>query len=56
MNKSGKFFIEYKKLIPPALPAVFETVRKYLFKQPVEGNLPVTGCLVSFEYGYCYNN
>ena len=39
-----------------ALTAVFETVRKHLFKQPVDGNLPATGCLISFEYGYCYND
>lgn len=38
------------------LPYVFETLRKHPIIQPVVGNLPVIGCLVSFEFGYCYNN
>ena len=33
----------------------FETGIKTPFKQPVVGIVPVTGCLVSFEYGYGYN-
>lgn len=33
----------------------FETGIKTPFKQPVFGIVPVTGCLVSFEYGYGYN-
>ncbi len=33
----------------------FETRIKTPFKQPVFGIVPVTGYLVSFEYGYGYN-
>ena len=34
----------------------FETGIKTPFKQPIADNLSVIGCLVSFEYEYCYNN
>ncbi len=44
-----------KKLLNPGLPPDFETGIKTPFKQPVVGIVPVTGCLVSFEYGYGYN-
>ena len=38
------------------LTIVFETIRKHPTLQPVDGIVPATGCLISFEYGYCYNN
>ncbi|CAI6222537.1 hypothetical protein NRS6120_01120 [Bacillus subtilis] len=38
------------------LTPVFETGIKTPFKQPIADNLSVIGCLVSFEYEYCYNN
>ena len=39
-----------------ALHYIFETLRKHLIFQPIVGNLPAIGCLVSFEYGYDYNS
>jgi len=44
-----------KKLLSLGLTPDFETGIKTPFKQPVVGIVPVTGCLVSFEYGYGYN-
>ncbi len=38
-----------------ALTNVFETGIKHPIMQPIDGNEPAIGCLVSFEYGYCYN-
>jgi len=37
------------------LTPVFETGIKTPFKRPVADIVQVTGCLVLFEYGHCYN-
>lgn len=37
------------------LTIAFETIRKHLIPQPVDGILPETGCLILFEYRYGYN-
>ena len=37
------------------LTTFFETIVKHLIKQRVAGIAPVIGCLISFEFGYCYN-
>lgn len=39
-----------------ALSILFETIRKHLIMQPVDGIVPMTGCLVSFESGYYYDS
>ena len=38
-----------------ALTTLFETGIKNPIMQPIDGIEPAIGCLVSFEYGYCYN-
>ena len=38
------------------LTIFFETIRKHPTLQLVAGILPATGCLILFEYRYCYNN
>jgi hypothetical protein len=38
-----------------ALTTLFETGIKHPIMQPIDGIEPAIGCLVSFEYGYCYN-
>lgn len=45
-----------KELVSKGLTPVFETGIKTPFKQPIADSLSVIGCLVSFEYEYCYNN
>ncbi|MDU0153100.1 hypothetical protein RUR28_00005, partial [Bacillus cabrialesii] len=45
-----------KKARVLGLTPVFETGIKTPFKQPIADSLSVIGCLVSFEYEYCYNN
>jgi|APAga8741243955_1050106.scaffolds.fasta_scaffold00388_7 hypothetical protein len=49
------YFNKQKRLLASGLTPEFETGVKTPFKQPVAGIVPVTGCLVSFEYGYGYN-
>ncbi|QCE20348.1 hypothetical protein SB21_19270 [Bacillus velezensis] len=41
---------------PVGTAPVFETGVKTPFKQPIADSLSVIGCLVWFEYEYCYNN
>ncbi|WP_413158259.1 helix-turn-helix domain-containing protein [Bacillus subtilis] len=56
---ASELFISEKTVrnhISNGLTPVFETGIKTPFKQPIADNLSVIGCLVSFEYEYCYNN
>ena len=43
------------EVLERALTILFETGIKHPIMQPIDGIEPAIGCLVSFEYGYCYN-
>ncbi len=44
-----------KEPVLMVLTTLFETGIKHPIMQPIDGIEPAIGCLVSFEYGYCYN-
>lgn len=53
MTMVCSYFISQQKY--SALTVLFETVRKHLSKQSIDGTVPEIDCLVLLEYGYCYN-
>ena len=53
--KRNLLLIHQKALSYMGLTPDFETRIQTPFKQPVFGIVPVTGCLVLFEYRYGYN-